>query len=502
MTYRSANPDQLLLLPPCLGDLIDEKDLCRVISDFVDALPRARVEERFPHEAGRPAFHPRTMLKVILYAYTQKCYSSRRIARAIERDIHFMWLMAMERPSFNTVNRFRSLYLAEIVPQAFAALAQMLLEQGYIRAQDYFADGTVMEADAGKHTHVWRKSTERFKQRVQERAAAILAEVERINREEDADLGEVDLPEKGMASEIGAEDIERAARSLAESDDSEKRKAAKALKEEGEKLRKYEAQEETLGGRNSYSKTDPDATFMRTKDGLLAPAYNVQAGAQDGFITGVSVGQNGNDASGFIAHMEGRRNLGLAPAPTVMADAVYGTEENYAYLEEAGVESYLKYPAWHRESTGKLRPYEKASFTYNETEDTFTCPQGRTLVFVEEREVTTASGYVKRERIYECQSCSGCPAKESCTKSIGNRQIRHSPVLGRYQSQARARLCTDKGVELRKRRAPQIETVFAHIKHNMGIRRFHLRGLGKVRTEWIWIALSYNFRRLQSAAAS
>jgi hypothetical protein len=310
-------------------------------------------------------------------------------------------------------------------------------------------------------------------------------------------------PQEASAHEaMSAEQIEEAARALGQSEDPAKRKAAKALEQEAAKMRKYEAQEAILSGRNSYSKTDPEATFMRTKDDRLAAAYNVQAGTQDGFITGVSVGQNGNDASGFIAHMEGRKEVGLPLPPTVTGDAVYGTEENYAYLTQAGVESYLKYPAWYRESTGKLRPYEKASFLYDESQDLFLCPQQRRLVFVEEREIQTASGYVKRERAYACESCSGCPVKEACTKSSGNRQVRHSHALWRYQRAARERLSTDKGVELRKRRGPQIETVFGHIKHNMGIRRFHLRGLRKVTTEWIWIALSYNFTRMMAATPS
>lgn len=497
MTYRPAPQDQILLLPPCLEDLIGEKDLCRVVNAFVEALPRSNVEERFRHPSGAPAFHPRMMLKVLLYACTQRLYSSRRIARALERDVHFMWLAASLRPSHNTINRFRGDYLADVLPAAFAALAEMLLKQKYIRQEEYFTDGTVMEANANKHTYVWGKNTRRFKERVEERAREILEEAERTDREEDALYGSGDLPEKGEQSSIRSSDIEAAARSLAESGDERKRKAAKALEKEAQNLRKYEEQEEKLAGRNSYSKTDPDATFMYTKDGRLAPAYNAQAGTQDGFITGVSVNQNPNDAVGFIAHLESRAALDLPPPPAVVADAIYGTEENYAHLEAHGIESYLKYPAWHRENTGQTRPYEKSAFTFEEAHDRFLCPQNRPLTFVEERTEKTPSGYEKTYRLYACANCGDCPVRDLCvTKGSGNRYLRHSPVLNRYQSETRERLKSDRGVELRRRRAPEIETVFGHIKHNLGIRRFLLRGLRKVRTEWTWIALGYNLTRL------
>jgi transposase len=496
MTYRNSSQNQLLLLPPSLDELIGEKDLCRVVSAFVDALPRARIEEKFPHIQGAPPYHPRLMLKVILYAYTQKVYSCRRIAQAAERDIHFMWLAAMQRPAFATVNRFRGEYLSGIVEEVFTALAAMLLEQGYIRAEEYFVDGTVMEADAGRHTHVWRKNTERFKRRVQERAREILDEVERVNREEDAAYGAGDLPEKGEASRLSADAIRKAAQSLGASEKPSDRKAAKSLEKEAANLAKYEEQEEKLGSRNSYSKTDPDATFMRDKKGQLVAGYNVQAGTQDGFVTGVSVAQNPNDAACLIAHLEQREEMGLAPVPALVADAIYGTEENYAHLEKEEIESYAKYPSWSRETQGKLKPYEKASFAYDETQDTFTCPQGRRLAFVEEKQETTRSGYVKTERVYECETCAGCEAKSDCTKGQGNRRVQHSPALARYQRETRERLASAKGDALRRRRAPEIETVFAHIKHNMGVRRFRLLSLRKVATETFWIVLGYNFTRL------
>jgi transposase len=520
MAYKSAPQDQILLLPGNLGDLVGEKEMCRVISCFVDALPFSAVEAKFPHEGGAPCFHPRMMLKVILFAYAQGLYSCRDIARAIERDVQFMWLACMERPCFNTVNRFRGTYLREVLPGAFAGLAQMLLKHGYIREEEYFLDGTSVRANAGRHSHVWRKNTERYKARVHERARQIIEEAERVNAREQADAAgpvpQAPSPSQiaeaarslaaapasagparegaGEATSSGA--IEEKARELRARAGEGARKAGAALEKEAAKMRKYEEQEALLAGRNSYSKTDPDATFMRAKDDTLMPAYNIQAGVQEGFVTGLSLSQNPNDATALVAHMEQRKAAGLEPPALVMADSVYGTEENYAHLQGEQIEAYLKYPSFHRESTGRLKPFEKASFRYDEEADVFVCPKGRRVVRVGEKQETTKSGYVKKEGIYECEECSGCPSREDCTKGKGNRQVRHSIALGRYQSEARLRLESEKGKALRRRRGHECETPFAHVKHNLGFHRFHLRGLSKVAGECFLLFMGYNFKRL------
>jgi hypothetical protein len=359
-------------------------------------------------------------------------------------------------------------------------------------------DGTIMEANAGKYTHVWKKNVARYKKAVEERALQILKEADRINQEEDALYGESDLPERGEGSSLSSSEIRQRARALIESGEKEDQKAAKQLEKEAEKLAHYEEQEEILEDRNSYSKTDTDATFMRTKEDMLRPAYNVQAGTQDGFVTGMTISQNGNDARGFIEHMETRKEIGLAPPPTVTADAVYGTEENYEYIEKERIEGYLKYPSWYREMKGKLKPYEKSSFTYDAEQDRFCCPRGHFLEFIKEQQEKTKSGYTRTERIYECRDCGSCDVKSQCTRSQGNRQITHSAILYQHQQKARMRLSSPKGESLRKRRSPEIETVFGHIKHNMSIRRFLLRGLKKVTTEMFWIVLGYNMTHLWS----
>ena len=515
MPFRPYHQKQLLLLPPDLESMIPEKDLVRVVDEFVETLPKSVVEEPLWKKRGRPKHSPRGMLKVLLYAYSQRLYSCRRIAQACRQNLFFLWLSGMERPDFNTVNRFRSFHLAECLEEVFGRLMEVLLEQGYVKGRDYFVDGTLVEADAGKYTAVWRKNAERYAARVRQRAKEILEEVERINREEDEEYGDRDLEETGDGTQLTAEAIREAARQLAREmeekqarKDQEERKrkererTVKRLEQEAEKLQKYEEQQAQLGERNSYSKTDPEATFMRMKNWELRAGYNVQLGTENGFITGYSVSQSPNDASALAAHLEARDRRGLPrPPERVIADAGYGSEENYEALEERGIAGYVKYPGWHREVTGKLKRFEKAAFSYDAERDEYVCPEGRRLVRTGNRPVERRSGYVTQTIIYECADCAECRWKQQCTQGEGNRTLTRLPRLEVHQAQVRQRLTSEEGVELRKRRGWETETQFAMMKRNLGFTRFRLRGWAKATAEVGYLAIAMNLMRLASPKA-
>jgi transposase len=515
--FRPDHQKQLLLLPPDLESMIPEKDLVRVIDRFVESLPKRTIEGRLWKKRGRPAYGPRMMLKVLLYAYSQRVYSSRQIAKACRQNLNFLWLSGMARPDFNTVNRFRSVYLAECLEAVFGRLAEMLLEQGYVRGRDYFVDGTLVEADAGKYTAVWRKNAERYAARVRERAKAILDEVERINRAEDEEYGERDLEETGDGTVLTAEAIEEAAKRLAREweekeskakperkpqEQQERRRQVRRLEQEAEKLRKYEAQQAELGERNSYSKTDPGASFMRMKSGELRAGYNLQIGTENGFIVGYSLSQSPHDGGSLGAHLEARERHGLEAAPErVIADAGYGSEENYEVLAERRMEAYVKYPGWHREVTGKLKRFEKAAFRYDDEADEFICPEGRRLVREGEGTVRRKSGYVAEEVYYRCGDCGGCRWKAECTLGEANRTLTHLPNLAAHQAKVRQRLTSEEGVALRKRRGWEVETRFGMMKRNLGFTRFRLRGWAKATLEIGYLVTAMNLMRLASPKA-
>lgn len=501
--FRPYEQRQNMLLPPNLEDFIEEKSLARIVDDVLNNVRMEVLEKPF-EGGGRPPFHARMMLKVIIYAYCNKIYSCRKIALALNRDVAFMWLAAMEQPDFRTINRFRSEYFKEIIPEVFADVVKFLVSEGYIRSGDYFVDGTKLAADANKYSHVWKKNTQRYKELVLVRAKEILKEVEEINHKEDEELGDKHLPESGEDAQITSSKLQQVAeginKALKEKNNQEEakglQKCARKLEKEAWKLANYEEQERLLGDRNSYSKTDPDATFMRMKNEELRAGYNVQVGTQDEFITGCSVHQNANDGTTFKTHLEERKELELPEAERVTADAGYGNEENYMELEKLEVEAYLKYPDFSRDLKDEHSEFHWTRFTQDESNKSFTCPAGRKLTFRETQEREQKSGFKYQVEVYECESCEGCPFKSACTKGSGNRQIHFNRRLDGYRRQAYKRLTSDEGRKLCLQRSNACESVFGDLKHNQGVTRFRLRGLPKVKLESMLHSICYNVRKL------
>jgi hypothetical protein len=252
------------------------------------------------------------MLKIILYAYCSRIYSCRLIAKAVREDVTFMWLAGMKQPTFNSINRFRSEYFREILETVFTELLDFLHHKGYISYTDFFVDGTKIEANAGQYTHVWKKNTKRYQAAVQERVKQLFEDIDQLNAQEDNKYGDADLPERGEHIDITSQEIQTAAadlnQRLTEIADKKQKRTLQSrlnkLQKEAEKLSNYEHQQQVLNGRNSYSKTDPDATFMRLKDDRLRAAYNVQISTENQFITNYSVSQNASDSACFTQHLQ------------------------------------------------------------------------------------------------------------------------------------------------------------------------------------------------------
>lgn len=254
-----------------------------------------------------------------------------------------------------------------------------------------------------------------------------------------------------------------------------------------EKLEKYEAQENILSGRNSYSRTDPDATFMRMKDQRLAAGYNVIIGTNNQMILNYSLSQSAGESHLLPGHLDKLENS-LSIPKAVIADAAYGSEENYAYLQQRGIENYLKYSTFHSEKTGM-------KFVYDKHTDTFTCPDGRTMHYYEPRKHRNVNGFESTARAYRPQTCQGCTLAVQCKKGE-TRTIQLNQNFEAFKQHARDNLTSEKGIKLRKQRCFDVETVFGDIKHNYGFRRFMLRGLEKVNVEFGLISIAHNIRKI------
>ncbi len=557
---------QIVLLPMDLEEEIEPNHLVRVVNAAVEKMDLSKVYEQYAG-GGTSSYHPKMLLKVLIYAYTQQIYSSRKIAKALRENIYFMWLSGSSHPDFHTINRFRGVVVKATITEIFAAVLLILMEGGYVKLENYFVDGTKVEANASKYSFVWAKNTKRYKEQVQAKVTELLETIEQINAAEDAEYGENDLPERGGKKALDAAQLEAKINELNErlrqmpqtekpedppapgeppmdvneahpersaadpvkpipgpvapvKKKGDKRKQrhktkaqqlAKGIRQLAEeylpRLKKYEAQAAILGERNSYAKTDPDATFLRMKDdpmqkGQPKAGYNIQMGTEAQFVVGFSVHQRPGDPGCLIPHMEQTKPQRAGRQPkNAIADSAYGSEENYVYLEQERIAAYVKYNTFHQETKPrhKPNPFAAEQMPYDPDQDTFTCPNGQPLRYKTIWRHRSDNGYQSERRVYECADCSPCPLKEKCSKAQGNRQIQVSFRLRGMRAQAKDLLLSEQGTALRKQRSIDVETVFGRIKQDWGFRRFLLRGLEKVKTEWGLLSIAHNLAKLAAA---
>ena len=501
--FKPYDQQQILLLPPRLDELIPANHLVRVVNTVVDQLDLSAIINQY-EGGGTSSYDPRMMAKVMLYGYAMKIYTGRKIAKALAQDVTFMWLAAYNGPDFRTINLFRSGILKETIEDLFKQLLLFLVEHGYIKVENYFTDGTTFSADANKHKVVWKKNSERYKQKAEAKCKELFKEIDALNAAEDKAYGDSDLEEKGSqpidSKEIGKQ-VEKLNQVIESSKEKRVARKAKSLKkkveEQQEKINRYEGQLSIGEGRGGYSKTDTEATAMYLKNDELAPAYNVVASCEDQFITGFSVHQNPNDATCFKDHFQ---QLVLKPQ-TITADSIFGTEQNYQLLEGEGIENYLKFPLFHKEQSHEYKDnkFLRENFSYDKDKDTYTCPDGRNLKYTgTDSSTQNKSGHKSTYKVYASENCTGCSLASQCKKSEeGNKTVKVNEQLDFYKQQARQNLTSEKGLALRKRRSMEIESCFGDIKHNMGFRRFHLRGKKKVKTEVGLVSMAHNLRKMQ-----
>ncbi len=502
VVFKDYNPKQNMLLPPSLDELIDDNHSVRVVDQVIDHIDIDPLIKKFKG-GGTSSYHPRLMLKVLIYGYLTNQYSSRKIEQALHQNIHFMWLSGMSYPDHNTINRFRSDRLKGVLKQVFSQVVLLLIEAGHVTLKEVYLDGTKIEANANRYTFVWGRSIKTSKERIKRQLKELWSYAESVAKEElknnePDDFGQID-------AEKVRQTIDNIDKALSEKkvDKKVKQKLNYARKHWPKNLDKYDEHEKQMAGRNSISKTDTDATFMRMKEdhmlnGQLKPAYNWQISTQDQYILGYTLHQTTTDTTTLPAHMESlEETLGQMPE-TVVADAGYGSEENYEYLEDKEVEAFVKYNYFHIEQSKKWKedPHRIENLHYNEQLDCYYCPMGQAMTFAGESTRITDNGYKQLKRHYQAQNCNGCPMRGSCYKGKANRIIEVNPKLIRYKSIIRERLNSERGKKYRSQRPVDVEAVFGIIKSNHNFRRFMLRGMDKVEIETGLLSLAHNIRKM------
>ena len=529
ITYKHYDQSQAYLIPPSVDELIPEKHLVRLVNEAIDEMGLQQLLEQSLRDrlasakrkgtkkkgslgGGASRYNLVMMTKLLVYGYMTKVCSSRMLAKAARENVMFMWLAGGQKPDFRTLNDFRGKLLKGVMEEVFVAAVKMLAAKGYIKLENYFVDGTKIESASGRYTFVWKKTVQKNDHKLDERLRSYIRLAEQVWEEENGEYGDKDLEELGGKTGYTSADVKELAGVLKErlkrlTGEEHKKKLKKGLKTiEKEYLprkKKYEKAKRICGERNSYSKTDPEATFMRMKEdhrgkGQPKPGYNVQIGTENGFVVGYDIYANPGDIRTLKPHLKRqKKRLGVKPK-TVITDAGYGSEENYVYLENQGIKAVVKYATYHKEKSNKWKEdiFKLENWEYNKKEKYYVCPKGKKLLLRETKKSTTESGYPITVGIYECESCKYCRHKKQCSKTSGNRRISRNDRMQRLRRKAKRILEDERYIELRKQRSVEVETVFGQIKGNQGYRRFLLRGMSKVSTEWGLLALGYNFKQI------
>ena len=508
--FRSYDPDQTLLFPQRIDRDIPKDDPVRILKSVIESLDLSGFKKLY-HERGRSPYHPKMMLMVILYSYMNNVYSCRKIEKLLYRDIYYIWLSGYQKPDFATINRFRNRVKNEI-GHIFTLLVLILVEKGFVTLEVEYLDGTKIESKANKYTFVWRKSVERNREKLLEKIRVLLQQInEQMAQDKAADVDTLELTPQTLC-EISKE-FKEALGSAPEAKTKEekaaqrgKNKMFKELERHGEKLAEYNSRLEQMEGRNSISKTDPSATFMRMKgeamcNGQTKPGYNLQISSENQFITDFALFPNPTDTLTFIPFLgsfPGR--YGRFPK-RVVADSGYGSEENYRFMDEAGIEGFVKYNRFHLEHRPRYKPdtFHPDSLYYNEEGDYYICPMGQRMSRTGTVQTRTEGGYISQSACYRAIRCKGCPLRCLCYKAKANqRTIRVNHRLNAYKRKACELLTSEEGIKERGRRCIEPEAVFGQMKSNMAYRRFRHMGKDKVVMDFTFFAIAFNIKKLCS----
>lgn len=505
LAIKSDNRKQNLLLPPSLDELVPENHMVRVVDAVIDRLDISDILSTY-RGGGNSAFNPKMMLKVLVFAYLSNVYSSRRIEELLKRDIYFMWLAGMKRPDFRTINYYRGKRLKEGFDAVFTQVVRLLHEEGFVSLKVQYIDGTKIESVANKYTFVWRGSVEKYDARLKAKTEALLRQIEQNHAVENQE----NPVSEGLTAEEVAERVGRIREKVdADNLSKEERKALKQIETDAvPRLNRYKEQLETMGSRNSYSKTDHDATFMRMKEdamlnGQLKPGYNVQISTETQFITNFGIYQRPTDTLTMISYLESFKNRYGMQSEEIVADSGYGSEENYEYMFSNGMTPYVKYNMFHVEQRRGYRnnPFRVSNLFYNPHDDFYVCPMGQKMKFVRQERRYTASGYQQTVSVYRASRCEGCPLRGQCHKSKRDRQIEVNHTLDDYKARVRELLTSEYGLKHRSNRPIEPEAVFGQIKECDSFRRLRLKGLTGAKIEFGLKALAHNLRKLARAWA-
>ena len=503
VVFKDYTPNQVLMFPPSLQEMIPANHPVRIVNQIIDQISIEPLVKEYKG-GGASSYHPRMMLKILVYGYVNNIYSSRQLEASLKDSISFMWLSGMSQPDHNTINRFRSNRLKTVLKTIFGKVVGLLMQAGHLSLKEVFTDGTKIESRANRYTFVWGNGIKTTKARMEAQLEELWAYAEQLAAEELKDEAPGNFaPVSPQKVKKVIERIDKALKGK-EIDPKKRQQIDNIRKTWPERLKRYKEQEKLLGKRNSYSKTDPDATFMRMKGDRMAkaqlkPAYNVQVSSNKQFIVNYSIHQTSADTNTLKSHLDGFKSLYQQYPENVVADAAYGSEENLQMVAKRNITGYLKHTQFDRTQAGKNNDrFQADNLPYDEAKDVVICPSGKPMKRIGESINITATGFKQTITRYQATRCNGCPLRSECNQKPGNRIVGVNHRLRKLRGQLDERLKSDQGIAYRKQRNVEVETVFANIKHNKNYKRFTVNGLKNVEIQTGLIAIAHNLAKLKA----
>ena len=510
--YSENSDGYQLKLPLNIETIIPEDDSVRLLSQFVEAMDLTDLYSTYERIKS---VSPRTLLKIVLYSYMNGDYSSRSMELNCKRDINFMFLLeGAPAPDHATFARFRSIHFAPCAKRILAEMSNTLFDLGEISGETIFIDGTKIEACANKYTFVWKKAVTKNQAKLLQKIADFIAECEQLY-----DIKIV------YGDTVKMKHVKRLRKKLYVLKESENvvfvqgtgkrktplQKSIETLEDYLARLKKYNQEIYICGERNSYSKTDNDATFMRMKEdamgnGQLKPAYNLQHGVDSEYITWLTVGPQPTDTTTLIPFLKEAEEYLNFKYINITADAGYESEENYLFLESNGQISYIK-PANYEIS--KTHKYKNdigniENMEYDTETDSYTCKNGKKLTVDHIKHTKSKTGYTSEKTVYKCEDCTGCPYKTDCIKGNNcktpmeerTKTLYVAKQFLKYRQEDLERILSDDGIIFRVNRSIQVEGSFGELKQDMQFRRYLSKGTANVLAESILLAMAKNINKL------
>lgn len=479
------------------------------IHEFIESMDD-RVFTLFESSDGRPDYHPRLLIKALLFAYSEGVYSGRKIEKMMTENIPMIWAMSNEIISYRTINRFRaSEYCQKLLPELFVDFTVKLKTENLITMNELFIDGTKIEANANKYSFVWKKAVDKYadslkiktKQYFQDEIQPMVEECMYMD-----DVAELSISDLETIATIIEKEITELSADIEEKPiqgKNPKKQKRRRLKKHLRKLRedflprkkKYEDYDQLFNGRNSFSKIDTDATFMRMKDdhimnGQLKAAYNVQIGTENQFVLAYDIFSNPTDTRTLIPFVESINQL----PQTIIADAGYGSEENLDYLGSIGVNHLIKYNRFDKEQTRSYResPRNRKNWSYHSEGNYFTDRNNNRFDFSHISHRKNRSGFCQDIHVY----------KPDYPEQTEQKTFHYN---WRYESLKEIesnKLLSPEGSKIFARRKIEVEPVFGQVKANLGFARFHLRGKEKVKVDIGLAFMANNFKKYRKMKIS